>query len=67
MKNKKYNELVILYQTKGLHKKGLSSMLFARSAFPFCIYKQFCKPLFFGLKHSFLVDLDVFNPITIDE
>ena len=23
MKNKKYNELVILYQTKGLHKKGL--------------------------------------------
>ena len=23
MKNKKYNELVILYQTKGLHKKGV--------------------------------------------
>jgi len=23
MKNKKYNELVILYKTKGLHKKGL--------------------------------------------
>lgn len=22
MKSKKYNELVILYQTKGLHKKG---------------------------------------------
>ena len=23
MKSKKYNELVILYQTKGLHKKGI--------------------------------------------
>ena len=23
MKHKKYNELVILYQTKGLHKKGV--------------------------------------------
>jgi len=23
MKSKKYNELVILYQTKGLHKKGV--------------------------------------------
>ena len=28
MKNKKYNELVILYQTKGLHKKGVISIHF---------------------------------------
>ncbi|EDO34329.1 predicted protein [Nematostella vectensis] len=27
MKNKKYNELVILYQTKGLHKKALDLLL----------------------------------------
>ena len=67
MRNKKYNELVILYQTKGLHKKGVCLILTVPLLSSFLIPWNISFPQFFSIPHLEMLEIHCKNICHLEE